>query len=138
MNYVLAIVTQFNAANAEEVIVKARGRAISTAVDVAEVTKNRFLPDMVYKDIRLGTDIVKREDGSEMKVSTFEITLSLTQLSAKREQREKKPAAKKEQREKKPAAKKEQKEKKPAAKKEQREKKPAAKKEQREKKPAEE
>ena len=29
MNYVLAIVTQFNAANADKVVVKARGRAIS-------------------------------------------------------------------------------------------------------------
>ena len=77
MNYVLAIVTQFNTANTEEVIVKARGRAISTAVDVTEVTKNRFLPDIVYKDIRLGTDVVKREDGSEMNVSSFEIVLSL-------------------------------------------------------------
>ncbi len=112
MNYVLAIVTQFNTTDAEEVVVKARGRAISTAVDVAEVTKNRFLPDMVYKDIRLGTEVMKREDGSEMNVSSFEIVLS--RPSSKKEQKEEKPAAKKEQKEEKPAAKKEQKEEKPA------------------------
>ncbi len=103
MSYVLAIVTQFNTTDAEEVVVKARGRAISTAVDVAEVTKNRFLPDMVYKDIRLGTETMKREDGSELKVSSFEIVLSLTRPSAKKEQKEKKPAAKKEQKGEKPA-----------------------------------
>jgi len=94
MNYVLAIVTQFNAADADEVVVKARGRAISTAVDVVEVTKNRFLPDIVYKDIKLGTETAKREDGSELKVSSFEIVLSRS--SAKKE---KKPAAKKEEKE---------------------------------------
>jgi len=76
MNYVLAIVTQFNTTDTEEVLVKARGRAISTAVDVAEVTRNRFLPDMIYKEIKLGTDVVKREDGSDLKISSFEIVLS--------------------------------------------------------------
>jgi len=97
MNYVLAIVTQFNTTDAEEVVVKARGRAISTAVDVAEVTRNRFLPDMVYKDIRLGTDVVKREDGSDLKVSSIEVVLSLPapkkpRAAAKKEQKEEKPA----------------------------------------------
>ncbi len=76
MNYVLAIVTQFNSTDADEVVVKARGRAISTAVDVVEVTKNRFLPDISYKDIKLGTETAKREDGSELKVSSMEIVLS--------------------------------------------------------------
>ncbi len=90
MNYVLAIVTQFNSANADEVVVKARGRAISTAVDVVEVTKNRFMPDLVYKDIKLGTESAKREDGSELKVSSFEIVL------VRKTKREKKSAAKEE------------------------------------------
>jgi DNA-binding protein len=130
MNYVLAIVTQFNTTDAEEVVVKARGRAISTAVDVVEVTKNRFLPGITYKDIRLGTDIVKREDGSNLNISSLEIVLSLPapkkpKAVAEKEQKEEKPAAKKEQKEEKPAAKKEQKEEKPAAKKEQKEEKPA-------------
>ena len=94
MNYCIAIVTQFNAAKADEVVVKARGRAISTAVDVVEVTKSRFLPDIVYKDIKLGTETAKREDGSELNVSSLEIILS--RPSAK----EKKPAAEKEKKEK--------------------------------------
>ncbi|GAH88256.1 unnamed protein product, partial [marine sediment metagenome] len=37
--YVTAIMTAFGG-NPEKVIVKARGRSISTAVDAAEVTKN--------------------------------------------------------------------------------------------------
>jgi DNA-binding protein len=97
MNYVLAIVTQFNAAKVENVVVKARGRAISTAVDVVEVTKNRFLPNIVYKDIRLGTEVVTREDGSQTNVSSFEIELNLKQPSVKKE---KKPAEKKTEEEK--------------------------------------
>ena len=44
MNYVLAVVTQFNSGS-DEVILKARGRAISTAVDAAEITRNRFATD---------------------------------------------------------------------------------------------
>jgi len=94
MNYVLAIVTQFNTTDASEVVVKARGRAISTAVDVVEVTKNRFLPDISYKDIRFGTESVKREDGSELKVSSVEIVLSRPSrkpraATEKKEQKEK-------------------------------------------------
>jgi DNA-binding protein len=111
MNYVLAIVTQFNTTDTEEVLVKARGRAISTAVDVAEVTKNRFLPDMIYKDIRLGTDVVKREDGSDLKISSFEIVLS--RPSAKKQAKE----AKKEPQKEKATPKKEPKEEKAAPKK---------------------
>ncbi len=43
MNYVLAVVTQFNS-GAKDVRIMARGRAISRAVDVAEVSRSRFLP----------------------------------------------------------------------------------------------
>jgi DNA-binding protein len=100
MNYVLAIVTQFNAEKVETVVVKARGRAISTAVDVVEVTKNRFLPDIVYKDIKLGTEVVNREDGSQTNVSSFEIELNLKQPSIKKK---KKPTEKLKPVEEKPA-----------------------------------
>jgi DNA-binding protein Alba len=43
MSYVLAIITHFNTPNAKEVVLKARGRAITTAVDVAEITRRRFM-----------------------------------------------------------------------------------------------
>jgi len=51
MNYVLAVVKEFNS-GAAEVTIKARGRAISRAVDVAEVSKNRFLQEARIKDIK--------------------------------------------------------------------------------------
>ena len=74
MNYVLAVVTQFNSGS-KEIVVKARGRAISRAVDVAEIVRNRFVPDVYVKDIQIGTETIPSNDGPEVKVSSIEITL---------------------------------------------------------------
>ncbi|MBW9221217.1 DNA-binding protein Alba [Methanothermococcus sp. SCGC AD-155-M21] len=76
MNYVLAVLTQFNKENAEKVIIKARGKAISRAVDVEEMVKNRFLPDVEVKEVKLGTDQIKNEEGKLINISTIEIVLS--------------------------------------------------------------
>jgi len=77
MNYVLACITLFHG-GAEEVKVKARGRAISRAVDVVEVVRHRFLPDVKVKGIGIGTDQVApiEESNTPTNVSTIEITLS--------------------------------------------------------------
>jgi DNA-binding protein len=75
MNYVLAVITQFNSENAEEVIVKARGKAISRAVDVEEMVTKRFMPEIKIKEINLGTDHIQGEDGKSINVSTIEIIL---------------------------------------------------------------
>ncbi len=75
MGYVLAVVTQFNNGNSE-VILKARGKLISRAVDVAEITKNRFLAGVSIKDIQIKTEELTSEDGSLNKVSAIEITLA--------------------------------------------------------------
>jgi DNA-binding protein len=74
MNYVLAVLTQFNSGIAE-VSVKARGRAISRAVDVAEIVRKRFLPDVDVTDIKISTEKVESEQG-EANVSAIEITLA--------------------------------------------------------------
>jgi DNA-binding protein len=74
MNYVLTAITQFNN-NAKEVILKARGRAISRAVDVAEIVRNRFMPDVKVKDIKIGTEELAAEEGGTIKVSAIEIFL---------------------------------------------------------------
>ena len=74
MSYVLAIVTQFNSGS-NEVIVKARGRAISRAVDAAEITRNRFVTDAKIKDIVIGTEAITNEEGRTSNVSSIEITL---------------------------------------------------------------
>jgi DNA-binding protein len=74
MNYVLAVVTQFNS-GAKEVRIMARGRAISRAVDVAEVSRSRFLGDVHVKDIQISTETLNTDRG-ETNVSAIEITLS--------------------------------------------------------------
>ncbi|NPB02327.1 MAG: DNA-binding protein Alba [Methanopyri archaeon] len=74
MNYVLACITQFNE-GANEVRIKARGRAISRAVDVAEIVRNRFMPEVEVKDIKIGTEELETEDGETINVSTIEIVL---------------------------------------------------------------
>jgi len=73
MNYVLAVVTQFSG-GANNVTIMARGRAISRAVDVAEVVRNRFLEDVELKDILISTEKVTSDRG-ESNVSAMEITI---------------------------------------------------------------
>ena len=74
MSYVLAVVTQFNSGS-DEVVIKARGRAISRAVDTAEVVKNKFMPGLEVKEIKIGTEQMVREGGDKTNVSSIEITL---------------------------------------------------------------
>ncbi len=74
MNYVLAVVTQFNGGT-DEVRIMARGRAISRAVDVAEVSRSRFLGDVSVKDIQISTETLNTDRG-ETNVSAIEITLA--------------------------------------------------------------
>lgn len=75
MNYVLAVVTQFNNGGTD-VIIKARGRAISRAVDVAEIVRHRFIQSVNYKDIKISTETVPTEGGGTANVSSIEIYLS--------------------------------------------------------------
>ena len=78
MDYVLAIITSLSASNAKEVILKARGQAITTAVDVAEVTRNRFLKDLKVSKVAIGTEEMPPREGENRThmVSTMEITLT--------------------------------------------------------------
>ncbi len=75
MNYVLAVITAFNTPDTKEVTLKARGQAITTAVDVAEITKRRFMKDMKISKVNIGTDTVQQEEGGTRNISTIEITL---------------------------------------------------------------
>lgn len=74
MSYVLAVVTQFNN-GFDEVVIKARGRSISRAVDTAEVVKNKFMPGVELVDIKIGTEVIEGEGGDKANVSSMEITL---------------------------------------------------------------
>lgn len=75
MNYVLAVVTQFNN-GAKSVHIKARGNTISRAVDVAEIARHRFLQEVQVGGIAINSEELQNEDGTKSKVSTIEITLS--------------------------------------------------------------
>lgn len=75
MNYVLAMMTQFSKA-ACSVTLKARGRSISRAVDAAEITRNRFMPDLEIKGITIGTEVIPGDQGRSINVSFMEIVLA--------------------------------------------------------------
>ena len=76
MSYVLAVVTQFNTGGSDEVVIKARGRSISRAVDTAEIVRNRFVTDVVIKNINISTESMTIEEGRTSNVSSIEIYLS--------------------------------------------------------------
>jgi len=77
MSYVLAVVTQFNTSGSDEVVIKARGRAISTAVDTVEIVRNRFVTDTEVKEIKISTESITNEDeGRTSNVSSIEIYLA--------------------------------------------------------------
>ncbi len=77
MNYVLAVVTQFNG-GAKIVRIKARGNAISRAVDVAEIVRSGFLSELRNpngKNLSIATEELSNEDGSMSKVSAIQLIL---------------------------------------------------------------
>ena len=78
MSYVLAIITSLSSGTLQEITLKARGQAITTAVDVAEITRNRFVKELKVSTIAIGTaEMPPREGESRSRmVSTMEITLS--------------------------------------------------------------
>ena len=76
MNYVTGVVMQFTTKGSSEVIVKARGKFISRAVDVAEVSRKRFLENTVdVKDIKIDSEQFENNEGRQVRVSNIEITL---------------------------------------------------------------
>ncbi len=77
MNYVTGVVMQFTTKGAEEVIVKARGKFISRAVDIVEVAVKRFLKDQIaIKEIKIDSEEFQNKEGKDVRVSTVEIILA--------------------------------------------------------------
>ena len=78
MNYVTGVVMQFTRQGSSEVIIKARGKFISRAVDVAEVTAKRFLKEqgIKVKSIKIDSEEFVNQEGRKVNVSTIEITLT--------------------------------------------------------------
>ena len=79
MSYVLAVITSFSAPNTQQVTLKARGRSITTAVDVAEITRRRFMKQLNVNAIVIGTEDLAQEGGGTRAVSTIEISLKKTE-----------------------------------------------------------
>jgi DNA-binding protein len=77
MNYVTGVVTQFKTKGEKEVIVKARGKFISRAVDVAEFSAKKFLKEenIKVKDIKINSEEFENKEGKKVSVSTIDITL---------------------------------------------------------------
>ncbi len=78
MNYVNGVIVQFNMDNVSEVTIKSRGKFISKAVDVAEVTRKKFLIDknLTIKNVLIGSKEFENKEGKIVNVSTLEIVLS--------------------------------------------------------------
>ena len=77
MNYVTGVVMQFTTKGAPEVVIKARGKFISRAVDIAEVATKRFLVDQVaLKGIKIDSEEFQNNEGRQVRVSTIEITIA--------------------------------------------------------------
>ena len=74
MNYVMAVMVILN--RGTDCIIKARGRAISHAVDVAEILKNKFFPTAKYKDIKITTEVLTNDEGRSSNVSSMEIQIA--------------------------------------------------------------
>ena len=75
MNYVLAVVTQFNSGS-DDIVIKARGKSISRAVDVAEIVRNRFVPTSSVTDIKIDTEALDTDEGNTVNVSSIEIFMN--------------------------------------------------------------
>jgi DNA-binding protein len=75
MAYCLAVMTALKESNSE-VALMARGRAISKAVDVAEVVRNQFIADLKVVDISIGTEQLETEEGNTRNISNITIVLS--------------------------------------------------------------
>lgn len=78
MNYVTGVVMQFNNKGSKEVTIKARGKFIARAVDVEQVSKNKFLKELAVKtkEIKTASEEFENKEGRKVNVSTIEITLT--------------------------------------------------------------
>ncbi len=75
MAYVLGVVTQLSNGQ-NQVFVKARGKSISKAVDVAEIVRRKFVKDVRVSGIDIGTEERQLQDGKKINVSTISIAIT--------------------------------------------------------------
>ena len=75
MNYVTACITFFNSGE-KQVVVKARGRAISRAVDTVELLRRAFIKNLEINSIDINTEELFKIEGQKSNVSTIEINVA--------------------------------------------------------------
>jgi len=76
VNYIRGVITQFNRREASEVVIKSRGKFISKAVDIAEISKRSLVEKGIkVKDISIASDSFDA-DGKQTNISTMDIVLS--------------------------------------------------------------
>lgn len=75
MSYVLAVITQLSEGGSE-VVIKARGKTISNAVDIAQIVKNKFAKDAKIGQVKIGTEELDAKEGGKINVSTIEIPIA--------------------------------------------------------------
>jgi DNA-binding protein len=75
MNYVMACLTLFNSGG-KKVVLKARGQAISRAVDSVELLRRVFLKDLKLQSIAIGTEQMTGREGQTRNVSTIELKVT--------------------------------------------------------------
>ncbi len=74
MNYVTACITVFNDGD-DELIVRARGNAINSAVDMVQLLRSRFLKTVEIKGITIGGEEVSNDEGQRWTLPTIEVTI---------------------------------------------------------------
>lgn len=72
MNYVVACMTLLNTGVAD-VMVRARGQSITKAVETVEMLRRAFMKNIRIHSVDIGTEEVRREDGSTASLSMIEI-----------------------------------------------------------------
>lgn len=78
MNYVTAVTMQFKDHQQKEVVVSARGKFTSKAIDVCLVAQRTFLREenIKVKDIKISSEPFETKEGKKINVSSIEIVLS--------------------------------------------------------------
>lgn len=75
MNYVTAVMMQLKDGDAGEVLIRARGKTITKAIDVALVVNDRFMEGKSeIVDVKIESEIVK-DEGKDTRVSCVDILL---------------------------------------------------------------
>ncbi len=85
MNYVTACITFFNSGE-KQVVVKARGRAISKAVDTVELLRRAFVKNLDIYNIEINTEELFKIEGQKSNISTIEITVAKTKIVQSQEE----------------------------------------------------